>query len=181
MTAIRSTLVAIAVGIALIAAWPGHGIDADAQTSTASAPAAPDFTGIDHWFNAPPQSLKDPHGKVVLVEFWTHGCINCLHVVPHTQALYEKYAKDGLVVVGVHTPEYEEERDLGRVRGAIRELGITYPVAVDNENRTWEAYGNRFWPALYLIDQSGRVVYRHFGEGDYDVTEDRIRQLLGKA
>ena len=104
-----------------------------------------------------------------------------VHVVPHTQALYQKYAKDGLVIVGVHTPEYDEEHDLGGVASAIRQMGITYPVAVDNSYATWNAYKNRFWPALYLIDQNGKIVYSHYGEGNYDETETRVRRLLGKA
>jgi glutathione peroxidase-family protein len=95
--------------------------------------------------------------------------------------LYQRYAKDGLVVVGVHTPEYDEEHDLGGVASAIRQQGITYPVAVDNSYATWNAYGNRFWPALYLIDQNGKIVYSHYGEGNYEETEARVRQLLGKA
>ncbi|MDQ0009529.1 thiol-disulfide isomerase/thioredoxin [Luteibacter jiangsuensis] len=181
MRPIRLALATLAIGAALVAAWPGNGSStALAQDSAAKAPA-PDFAGIDHWFNSQPLTIAGLRGKVVLVEFWTHECINCLHVLPHTKALYDKYAKDGLVVVGVHTPEYDEERDPANVKAAIARYGITWPVAMDNGYQTWNAYGNRFWPALYLIDRDGRVVYSHFGEGNYDETEVRVRQLLEKA
>ncbi|HEX7914936.1 MAG TPA: redoxin family protein [Rudaea sp.] len=153
---------------------------AGTEEPAAGAPA-PDFAGADHWLNSPPLTLDGLRGKVVLVEFWTRECINCLHVLPHTKALYEKYAGKGLVVVGVHTPEYDEERDPAALREAIDKYGITWPVAVDNSYRIWNAYGNRYWPAVYLIDQNGRVVYRHVGEGNYDGTEQRIRQLLDKS
>lgn len=181
MHPIRNALAVLAVAAALVVAWPGNWSGtASAQDSVATAPA-PEFAGIDHWYNSPPLTIAGLRGKVVLVEFWTHECINCLHVLPHTKALYEKYAKDGLVVVGVHTPEYDEERVPANVQAAISRYGITWPVATDNGYATWNAYGNQFWPALYLIDRDGRVVYRHFGEGNYEQTEDRVRQLLEKA
>lgn len=180
MKPIRLVAAVLAVGLALAAAWPS-GWGAARAGDSAAAPAAPEFAGIDRWFNSPPLTLAGLRGKVVLVEFWTHECINCLHVLPHTKALYDTYAKQGLAVVGVHTPEFEEERDPARVAAAIRRYGITWPVATDNDMRTWNAWGNQFWPALYLIDRDGRVVYRHFGEGNYEETEQRIRQLLAKA
>ena len=102
-------------------------------------------------------------------------------MLPHTKALYDRYAGDGLVVVGVHTPEYDEEQDVTALQQAIRTLGIRYPVAMDNDHRIWNAYGNQYWPAIYLIDREGHVVYRHVGEGDYDQTEAQVRRLLGKA
>ncbi|MBO9716976.1 MAG: thioredoxin family protein [Pseudoxanthomonas sp.] len=142
------------------------------------APVAPEFQGIGRWLNGPPQRLADLRGKVVLVEFWTYSCINCLHVLPHVQQWHAKYRDQGLVVVGVHTPEYEEEKNLGNLQAAVHRLGITYPVAQDNDSRTWDAYGNQFWPALYLVDQDGRIVHQHFGEGGYAATEDAIRRLL---
>jgi len=180
MKPIRLAAAALALGVALVAAWPSGGGAARAGDASAT-PIAPEFTGIDHWYNSAPLTMSGLRGKVVLVEFWTHECINCLHVLPHTKALYDAYAKQGLVVVGVHTPEFEEERDPARVAAAIRRYGITWPVAADNALGTWNAWGNRFWPALYLIDRDGRVVYRHFGEGNYEETEQRIRQLLAKA
>jgi thiol-disulfide isomerase/thioredoxin len=177
----RNALATLAVAVALVAAWPGNWSGtARAQDSTAM-PVAPEFTGIDHWYNTPPLTMAGLRGKVVLVEFWTHECINCLHVLPHTKALYEKYAGQGLVVVGVHTPEYDSERVPANVQAAIKRYGITWPVATDNGYETWNAYGNQYWPALYLIDRDGRVVYRHFGEGNYEQTEERVRQLLEKA
>jgi thiol-disulfide isomerase/thioredoxin len=180
MKPIRYIAATLALGLALVAAWPSGG-SAAAPGAPAAATPAPEFAGVDRWFNSPPLTMAGLRGKVVLVEFWTHECINCLHVLPHTRALYEKYAGQGLVVVGVHTPEYDEERDPSRVQDAIRRYGITWPVATDNGLQTWNAWGNRFWPALYLVDRDGRVVYRHFGEGNYEETEQRIRQLLARA
>lgn len=179
MNYLRIAIAATALASALLAYWPA------AWTATASAQEtaaqAPDFTGAERWYNSSPLTIQGLHGKVVLVEFWTRECINCIHVLPHTKALYDTYAKDGLVVVGVHTPEYDEERDPAALQAALRRFQITWPVAVDNESRIWNAYGNRFWPAVYLIDQNGRVVYSNFGEGNYAETEQRVRQLLGKA
>lgn len=174
-------LTVFALGVGLAAAWPGLSGIARAGDQAPAAGTAPEFTGIDHWFNSQPLSMKELRGKVVLVEFWTNECINCLHVLPHTKELYDKYSKDGLVVVGVHTPEYDEERDPASVKAAIRRFGIDWPVAVDNENATWNAWNNQFWPALYLVDPQGHVVYQHFGEGNYDTTEAKVRQLLGKG
>lgn len=180
MKLLRFALAAAAFGAALVAAWPGVSGIANAQTP-ATQTLAPDFTGANQWFNSQPLTMQSLRGKVVLVEFWTRECINCVHVLPHTKALYDRYAADGLVVVGVHTPEYDEERDTHALKDAIGALDIKYPVAMDNDYRIWNAWGNRFWPAIYLIDRDGHVVYRHVGEGDYDRTEERIRQLLGKA
>ena len=180
MKLLRFALAAAAFGAALVAAWPGVSNIANAQTP-ATQTLAPDFAGANQWFNSPPLTMQSLRGKVVLVEFWTRECINCVHVLPHTKALYDRYAADGLVVVGVHTPEYDEERDAHALKDAIGALDIKYPVAMDNDYRIWNAWGNRYWPAIYLIDREGHVVYRHVGEGDYDRTEERIRQLLGKA
>ena len=177
MKSFRLLAISLVVAAALVAAWPGNWATARAGESTAATPA-PEFTGIDRWFNSPPLTIAGLHGKVTLVEFWTNECINCIHVLPHTRALYEKYKDKGLVVVGVHTPEYDEERDPATVQAAIRQFGITWPVAQDNELATWNAWGNQYWPALYLVDQNGKVVYRHFGEGNYEQTEERVRQLL---
>jgi len=155
-------------------------VDADPvePTHTSPAPLAPEFKGIDHWLNGPPQTLAQLRGKVVLVEFWTYSCINCIHVMPHVKQWHETYKDQGLVVVGVHTPEYGYEKKLANLDAAVKRFGITWPVAQDNGYQTWNAYGNQYWPALYLIDQDGRIVYQHFGEGDYATTEARIKQLL---
>jgi cytochrome c biogenesis protein CcdA/thiol-disulfide isomerase/thioredoxin len=139
---------------------------------------APDFLGIAHWFNSKPLSLTDLRGKVVLVDFWTYSCINCLRTLPHLEAWDRAYRSKGLVIVGVHTPEFAFEHDVGNVGEAIRRLGVRYPVAMDNDYATWNAYSNQYWPADYLVDQSGQVRDIHFGEGDYAGTERDIRLLL---
>lgn len=182
MKTLRIAAATLAFGAALLAAWPGSWNLAAASLPAATAPTpAPPLEGATQWLNSAPLSLPSLRGKVVLVEFWTRECINCLHVLPHTKALYERYKDDGLVVIGVHTPEYDEERDPAGVRAAAARLGIDWPVAIDNDYRIWNAWGNRFWPALYLIDRDGRVVYRQVGEGGYDRTDLKVRQLLGKA
>jgi thiol-disulfide isomerase/thioredoxin len=180
MISFRIAAAAAVIGAALVASWPGAWTAANAQGVTTTAPA-PNLTGATRWLNSPPLSLDQLHGKVVLVEFWARECINCIHVLPHTKALHDKYAKDGLVVVGVHTPEYDEERDLASLQKALHQFQIDWPVAVDNDHRIWNAYGNQYWPAIYLIDRNGRLVYSHFGEGNYDETESRVRQLLEQA
>ena len=139
---------------------------------------APEFIGTGAWFNSPPLSMAGLRGKVVLIEFWTYACINCLHVTPQLKRWHTRYAEQGLVIVGVHTPELDEERIPSNVEAAIERLGIDYPVVLDNGYKTWNAYRNQYWPALYLVDREGNVVYRHYGEGDYDVTEREIRRLL---
>ncbi|WP_431266670.1 thioredoxin family protein [Roseateles chitinivorans] len=139
---------------------------------------APAFAGIDHWINSPPLKLDELRGKVVLVDFWTYTCVNCLNQLPHVKAWHEKYKDQGLVVVGVHSPEYEEERSTAGLKDAIARLGIRHAVAQDNDFKTWKSYGNRYWPAIYLIDKQGKIVYSHFGEGQYEQTEAQIQALL---
>jgi thiol-disulfide isomerase/thioredoxin len=139
---------------------------------------APDFTKISTWLNTPGLDLKALRGKVVLIDFWTYSCINCLRTLPYLRDWYARYHSKGLVIVGVHTPEFDFEHDLGNVRAAVHRLGIRYPVALDNGYGTWNAYSNQYWPAEYLIDQSGHVRHAHFGEGDYDKTEHLLRLLL---
>ncbi|WP_372240763.1 redoxin domain-containing protein [Pseudomonas sp. CK-NBRI-02] len=133
---------------------------------------------ITHWINSEPLTLEQLRGQVVLVEFWTYDCVNCQRALPHVQQWHERYRDQGLVVIGVHTPEYAHEQVTANLDEAVGRLGITYPVAQDNDYRTWNAFGNRYRPALYLIDQGGRIVYQHFGEGAYAETETKIRQLL---
>jgi cytochrome c biogenesis protein CcdA/thiol-disulfide isomerase/thioredoxin len=145
---------------------------------------APDFTGNQRWFNTPggrKLSLADLRGKVVLVDFWTYTCINCIRTLPYLTALDRRYRDDGLVIVGVHTPEFPFERDAGNVERAIKQNGIHYPVAQDNDYKTWDAYGNQFWPAEYFIDAKGRVRFTHFGEGSYKEKERVVRELLAEA
>ena len=141
---------------------------------------APDFTGISDWFNSKPLTIADLRGKVVLVDFWTYSCINCLRTLPHLEAWDRMYRKAGLVIVGIHTPEFAFEAVPSNVRAATERLGVKYPVALDPKYGTWNAYGNQYWPAEYLIDREGNVRAAHFGEGDYDVSEENIRALLGE-
>jgi cytochrome c biogenesis protein CcdA/thiol-disulfide isomerase/thioredoxin len=142
--------------------------------------AAPGFRGIDTWLNSKPLTLEGLRGKVVLVDFWTYSCINCLRTLPHLEAWDSRYRRAGLVIVGVHTPEFAFEHVVSNVRAATRRLGVRYPVAIDNGYKTWDAYGNDAWPAEYLIDRSGHVREVKKGEGDYGGTEDTIRTLLGE-
>jgi cytochrome c biogenesis protein CcdA/thiol-disulfide isomerase/thioredoxin len=139
---------------------------------------APDFRGISDWLNTKPLSLASLRGKVVLVDFWTYSCINCLRTLPHLESWDATYRKDGLVIVGVHTPEFAFEHSLDNVRSATRRLGVRYPVALDNDYATWTAYANQYWPAEYLIDRRGHVRRFHPGEGKYSETEQAIRDLL---
>jgi len=141
----------------------------------------PSLAGAVTWLNSPPLSTEQLRGKVVLVDFWTYSCINCIRAIPHVRALHERYARDGLVVIGVHSPEFAFERDVGNVRKAIADFGIRYPVAVDNDWRIWRAFENRYWPAQYLADARGRIRYHHFGEGGEAQTEAAIRALLIEA
>lgn len=140
---------------------------------------APHFAGIRQWMNSGPLTMAGLKGKVVLVDFWTYSCINCVRTLPYITAWDRKYRDKGLVIVGVHSPEFEFEKKPANVRAAIAAHGIRYPVALDNHLDTWTNFHNRYWPAHYLIDRNGDVVYTHFGEGDYDVTENNIRYLLG--
>src|SRR5687767_14768574 len=159
-----------------------RGLAGDAAPAQ-SAPPAPDFEGISEWVNTPggePLSIRALRGNVVLLDFWTYSCINCLRTLPHLRAWDRTYRDAGLRIVGVHTPEFAFERVPANVRSAVRRLMLRYPVALDNEFGTWNAYANEYWPAKYLIDRDGRIRYTHFGEGAYDETEERIRSLLGE-
>ena len=153
-------------------------------TTLVNCGPAPNFTGITAWLNTPggkPLSLSALRGKVILVDFWTYSCINCQRSLPHVEAWYQEYAKDGLVVVGVHTPEFAFEHVVSNVRAQAAALGVRYPVAIDNNYATWNAYSNQYWPADYLIDAQGNVRSVHFGEGDYSTMGQLIRQLLQAA
>ena len=143
--------------------------------------AAPEFAGIGEWINSDPFTMDDLLGQVVLIDFWTYTCINCIRTIPYLQDWHEKYADRGLVIVGVHTPEFEFEKVTENVIASTEELGIGWAVAQDNDFRTWRAYNNRYWPAKYLIDSDGVVRYTHFGEGSYNETEESIRGLLAEA
>jgi thiol-disulfide isomerase/thioredoxin len=142
---------------------------------------APDFAGVTKWLNSGPLTLASLRGRVVLIDFWTYTCINCIRTLPHLTAWDRTYRKDGLTIVGVHAPEFSFEKDTGNVERAISQEGIEYPVAQDNEMATWQAWSNQYWPAEYLIDARGRVRHVHFGEGGYGETERAIRSLLQEA
>jgi cytochrome c biogenesis protein CcdA/thiol-disulfide isomerase/thioredoxin len=141
---------------------------------------APDFQKVTQWLNSPPLTLAALRGKVVLIDFWTYSCVNCIRTLPYVKRWYETYKDAGLVVVGIHTPEFAFEHVPGNVEKAVSSFGIDYPVALDNDYGTWSAWGNRYWPAEYYIDREGHVRYAHFGEGDYAGTEKVIRTLLAE-
>jgi cytochrome c biogenesis protein CcdA/thiol-disulfide isomerase/thioredoxin len=141
----------------------------------------PSLSGAEEWLNSPPLTREELKGKVVLIDFWTYSCINCLRAIPYVRAWAEKYKDHGLVVIGVHTPEFAFERKVSNVRAAVAELKIEYPVPIDNEYKIWRAFDNQYWPAHYFIDAKGRIRYHHFGEGEYDRSERVIQQLLAEA
>src|SRR3982751_3566599 len=141
----------------------------------------PALDGLGPWFNTKQLTRDQLKGKVVLIDFWTYSCINCLRSLPYVKAWDEKYRKDGLVIIGVHAPEFAFEREPANVARAIQDLGIRYPVALDNSYALWRALKNNYWPAHYFVDAHGRIRYHHFGEGDYDGSERVIRQLLAEA
>ncbi|SFN03118.1 thioredoxin family protein [Variovorax sp. OV329] len=172
-TAFAVLAAAAAVSLAILPPGP--------DTPVSAQKTEPAFRDIDAWINSPPLDLDALHGKVVLVDFWTYSCINCLNTLPYLKAWHQKYKDQGLVVVGVHTPEFGYEKSNANVKAAVEKLQIPYAVAQDNQYATWKAFDNHYWPALYLIDQQGHVVYSHFGEGRYAQTEDRIRQLLAPS
>jgi len=161
----------------------GSGDALAATPTSATGPQAPEFRGLDNWLNTPagkPLTIAGLRGKVVIVDFWTYSCVNCLRTFPHLKAWDKAYRRAGLVIVGVHAPEFAFERVPSNVRSAVKRFGLEYPTAQDNDFATWRAYQNNYWPAKYLIDRNGRVRYTHFGEGEYDETESWIRRLLGE-
>ncbi len=179
-----------------IACWMAFGLAGFAETAVGGeaaakqpAPfemaavqgAAPNFVGINNWFNSPPLNIASLRGKVVLVDFWTYGCVNCVNTLPHVTQLHAKYKDRGLVVVGIHTPEFPFERSASNVQAALKRHGIAYPVAQDNASQTWNAYGNRYWPAQYIVDQSGKIVFQHDGEGQYEQMDRLIARLLNAS
>lgn len=146
--------------------------------------AAPEFSGTQEWFNTPggaPLTMASLRGKVVLIDFWTYSCINCIRTQPYLKALYAKYHDKGLEIVGVHTPEFPFEKDAGNVKDAVESAGLDYPVVQDNDYTVWDSYANQYWPAEYFVDANGKVRYAHFGEGDYDHKEEVVRSLLAEA
>ncbi|WP_431081578.1 cytochrome c biogenesis protein DipZ [Pseudomonas thivervalensis] len=151
---------------------------ASAMPALESQGAMPALDGAVQWLNSPPLIRESLRGKVVLVDFWTYDCINCQHTLPYVNDWAKKYEKDGLVVIGVHTPEYGYEKIIDNVREQVRKLDIRYPVAIDNQYAIWRAFNNQYWPAHYFIDAKGQVRYSHFGEGRYGEQEQVIQRLL---
>lgn len=177
----RRTFLASAASVAAAVAAPALVHAAGPAIQAATLPdfgAAPEFNGIERWLNSEPLTLAQLRGRVVLVDFWTYACINCIRTLPHVNRWAELYTPQGLTVVGVHTPEFPFERTTRNVEVAMRRHGVKHPVAQDNRYGTWKAYSNQYWPAAYLIDAQGRIRYKHFGEGEYDRTEAVIRALL---
>jgi thiol-disulfide isomerase/thioredoxin len=189
----RGQIIAALAGIALILRWETP-VTADSPfpntaTSTDRVPPLgregrlPELATLvsaemTSWLNSPPLTRKSLMGKVVVVDFWTYSCINSLRNIPHLRSWAERYKDAGLVVVGVHTPEFSFEKDLRNIENAVREYQVSYPVAVDSDYRVWDAFSNEYWPADYFIDRGGTIRYHHFGEGDYEATERVIQQLL---
>ena len=184
--AMRPSLLATSLSVVAlcltVVATPGRAAEAGQTaapiTVAAADTTAPNFVGLGTWFNSAPLNLSDLRGKVVLVNFWTYGCSNCVNTLPHVTELYAKYKDRGLVVVGIHTPEFPFERSAANVQAALKRHGITYPVAQDNDSKTWEAYHNRYWPSQYIVDRHGRIVLHHDGEGQYEEIDLTIARLL---
>lgn len=167
------------LGAALGAPTPAPAAAAAPLPLLGSGPA-PDVTaGATGWLNSAPLPPAVLAGKVVLYDFWTFGCVNCQHTLPAVMAWHARYAADGLVVLSIHTPEFASEADPANVAAAVRDQGITYPVALDADRRVWRAFENHYWPAFFLYDRDGRPRYTHVGEGAYATTEDALRALLG--
>jgi thiol-disulfide isomerase/thioredoxin len=197
-------LSALAVGIGVVALIAGFGIyfnspdlnkaasgqqenfvpasigNGTVQIDKSQFKLAPELAKISGYINTDPVTLADLKGKVVLVDFWTYSCINCIRTIPYLNAWHEKYADDGLVIIGVHTPEFEFEKDYNNVKAAVDKYEIEYPIAQDNDKGTWQAYENRYWPRKYLVDNEGYVRYDHIGEGSYAETEKVIQSLLSE-
>ena len=197
-------LSALAVGIGVVALIAGFGVyfnnpdlnkaasgqqenfvpasigNGTVQIDKSQFKVAPELAKISGYINTDPVTLADLKGKVVLVDFWTYSCINCIRTIPYLNAWHEKYADDGLVIVGVHTPEFEFEKDYNNVKAAVEKYEIEYPVAQDNDKGTWKEYENRYWPRKYLVDNEGYIRYDHIGEGSYAETEKVIQSLLSE-
>jgi thiol-disulfide isomerase/thioredoxin len=157
-----------------------NGTITNVQIDKSQFKLAPELAKISGYINTDPITLAELRGKVVLVDFWTYSCINCIRTIPYLNAWHEKYADEGLVIVGVHTPEFEFEKDYNNVKAAVEKFEIEYPVAQDNEKGTWKAYENRYWPRKYLVDNEGYIRYDHIGEGSYAETEKVIQSLLAE-
>lgn len=180
------------VGLVIVAAGLTALVSNQGPTSTSSSTGnnlsnlpndgpAPNFKGITAWIDSPALNISDLKGKVVLIDFWTYSCINCIRTIPYLEAWYNKYGNDGLVIVGVHTPEFQFEKNTTNVLAAVKSFGIKYAVALDDYDATWNAYKNSYWPTEYLIDKNGDIRDVHIGEGGYNATETTIQELLENA
>lgn len=158
---------------------PGNIPTSDSVAALSTGRSLPEFQGISQWFNSAPLKVADLKGSIVLVQFWTFACINCQRTLPYITRWHRQYAARGLKVVGVHTPEFPFERDANNINKALKQHQIAYPVPIDNEYKTWNAYENKYWPHLFLADRNGILRYDQIGEGAYEKTEQMIRQLLG--
>jgi thiol-disulfide isomerase/thioredoxin len=179
-------LVAVALTVAAAAAVfiasSADPRDLASRADVSNLPVGPKPPGLDAaegWINSDPLSKADLRDKVVVYDFWTYSCVNCVRTLPHLEAWYDRYADDGLVIVGVHSPEFEFEKDHGNVRDAVARLAVNYPVALDDNMAIWNQFSNQYWPAKYIADRNGHLRYLHFGEGAYGETESVIRKLLG--
>jgi thiol-disulfide isomerase/thioredoxin len=177
----RLKIVAVAVAILSIAGASKAQDDAQEPPSIVGSFPLHGLSGATGWINSAPLTAKQLKGKVVLVDFWDYSCINCIRSLPYIRAWADKYKDSGLVVIGVHTPEFDFEKQLPNVQKAVQKFGITYPVALDSNYDIWNAFHNQFWPAHYFIDAKGKVRYEHFGEGEYDQSERWIQELLKEA
>jgi thiol-disulfide isomerase/thioredoxin len=185
----KNMLIGIVVGVAIVAAsvyatgftkqlLSPFRSSSYAYKSSESA-TAPDLAA-GNWINSEPLKLNDLRGRVVLIEFWTFGCYNCRNTLPFIKGWHDRYRDKGLTVVGVHSPEFDEERDVEKVRSEVASLGIRYPVVTDNDYQTWNAYNVEAWPTIFLLDKQGRIRWKHVGEGDYDEAEQLIQKLLAE-
>jgi thiol-disulfide isomerase/thioredoxin len=174
----RSFLLSAASAAFLPAAFAAPPASAPRAGALPDFGAAPEFAGIERWLNSEPLSMARLRSRVVLVDFWTYACVNCVRTLPHVNRWAARYEAEGLTVVGVHTPEFPFERSASNLEAAIRRLGVRHAVAQDNRYATWKAYDNQYWPATYLVDARGRIRYKHFGEGEYERTESVIQALL---
>ena len=156
-------------------------IEAQEPPSIVGSSPLSGLSGATGWINSTPLTAKQLKGKVVLVDFWDYSCINCIRAMPYIRAWADKYKDSGLVVIGVHTPEFDFEKQMPNVQKAVKKFGITYPVALDSNHAIWNAFHNEYWPAHYFIDAKGKVRYEHFGEGEYDQSERWIQELLKEA
>ena len=175
----QGPLAVVSMGISRLTSG-GQMIPSRALTEETKAPAAPEIAS-GQWINSEPLTLKDLHGRVVLIEFWTFACYNCRNTLPTVKKWDAQYRDKGLTIIGVHTPELDYERNVDNLRREVGDLGIKYPVVTDNDYSTWKAYGVEAWPTVFLLDKQGRIRWTHVGEGYYDETEQMIKKLLAEA